>query len=735
MRTVHMNATVVWQWLGAGWDGVRRLLRHAAPIRVPLLIVLGAILLTRKVDQIHELFSVSVAAADGGHFAKELSCMVAASIVLAGCVWYSARTVLRFDVVRTHAGFAHANPLFRAWTPRGLALAITVIVAFGFINAHGEPGTRALCALAVVGAGAFVFVFTWLRRNVYRRFRDDIVPVEGEVHRIERWPRPTRVFAAVSVGVFVLVNALAWIYPAATAAVAGRLGPLATLMLLAALFIAATTPLVLWSRRWDVPAFTLLLVWATAWQMSGAIDNHKIQLVPGQPTSSIEHAFDTWASTTTCDRAYFVSAEGGGIRAAAWTALVLAKINRILLASGHRLSDCLVAASGVSGGSLGVAAFVAGQYVLDTPGLTPAKSSADCTHEMPNAPQGAELECRLVYMLTRDFISPTLAAMFTSDQLQRLLPRVELPDRGRALENAFADAFADAFGLQVDDALTNPFSPGFAFSRLYASPSTMRAHPWVPVLVLNSTEVRSGHRVLQSGVILQDSEFPGARGLDAWLHNQQPTLLGAVHNSARFTYISPAGSLPARNGRVRQLVDGGYFENSGATTLADLARIFEHVSADQWKGRIAFIHISNDPDLGRARDDAQDPLDAIHTGNAGIPPDTQVPAKPALGEVAPPLVALFETRESRAAYARKMLERSATGEPDRYDYAHLGLNHVKYPLPLGWRIGDLAICELIAQFDGDLNRNELAKVIGPLPPPPAKPARKCARRNPSTFVH
>lgn len=55
------------------------------------------------------------------------------------------------------------------------------------------------------------------------------------------------------------------------------------------------------------------------------------------------------------------------------------------------------------------------------------------------------------------------------------------------------------------------------------------------------------------------------------------SLSGAVHNSARFTYVSPAGRLknlsdctgagPFSDARI---VDGGYFENSGAATIVQL---------------------------------------------------------------------------------------------------------------------------------------------------------------------
>ncbi len=43
----------------------------------------------------------------------------------------------------------------------------------------------------------------------------------------------------------------------------------------------------------------------------------------------------------------------------------------------------------------------------------------------------------------------------------------------------------------------------------------------------------------------------------------------AAHNSARFSYVSPAGDLGNGNGSV---IDGGYFENYGALSALELAR-------------------------------------------------------------------------------------------------------------------------------------------------------------------
>src|SRR5438045_5071574 len=103
----------------------------------------------------------------------------------------------------------------------------------------------------------------------------------------------------------------------------------------------------------------------------------------------------------------------------------------------------------------------------------------------------------------------------------------------------------------------------------------------VPALFLNSTEAQSGRRFIEEpfaslrGVGQDDAVVNAATLSTDWLPASSP-LSSVVHNSARFTYVSPAGTLldiSAIKGGTpvpRQLVDGGYFDNSGATTLAEL---------------------------------------------------------------------------------------------------------------------------------------------------------------------
>lgn len=188
----------------------------------------------------------------------------------------------------------------------------------------------------------------------------------------------------------------------------------------------------------------------------------------------------------------------------------------------------------------------------------------------------------------------------------------------------------------------------------------------------------------------------------------------AVLNSARFTYVSPAGTLetklapgvtPPVPGRL-QLVDGGYFENSGAATLGEVMQRL-HVLADARGQHLRFIvlHISNDPELDDfvERHDPARPLQLYTTACPGL----QVTGKGASpsGEAVAPVRALLDTRTARGEYARVQLLRSL--HPDAADPAqgdmlwHFRLCPGSYPIPLGWTISAPVFDELRRQLENN----------------------------------
>src|SRR5206468_4449990 len=95
--------------------------------------------------------------------------------------------------------------------------------------------------------------------------------------------------------------------------------------------------------------------------------------------------------------------------------------------------------------------------------------------------------------------------------------------------------------------------------------------PQLPRLLINATSASEGRRVVQSNLAFkppQAYDLFGREPGDLPLDTSRLTLAQAVHNSARFPYISPAALVRTTTGAPWDyLVDGAYFENSGAATL------------------------------------------------------------------------------------------------------------------------------------------------------------------------
>lgn len=351
------------------------------------------------------------------------------------------------------------------------------------------------------------------------------------------------------------------------------LGTPATLMLFSCLAALLTTALALTSDHIRVggllevfhvarvPLFTLLLVWGLAASTAdtrGAYFAVRTDgAAPSRPT--IKAALRQWDRETVKGKALatgrerhvvplvFVAAAGGGIRAAYWTRVGM-ECTFGSLCGSKDVSDRVFLASGVSGGSLGLASFRQRRFPrLDDQGT-----------ESGFAPDTA---------LGGDFIAPTLAAFLFRDLPNSYL-RLPLSGFNRAdtLEQAWEGA---------DPGLAEPFGTADAFPRL----------------VLNSTSVEDGCRLTISEVTM---DFPGNRqscqgslerirkgegpgdfpARDAFAHlcaadtQRGLRISTAAMLAARFPYVSPAGILEGCELTDRTFaLDGGLVDNSGATAV------------------------------------------------------------------------------------------------------------------------------------------------------------------------
>ena len=291
--------------------------------------------------------------------------------------------------------------------------------------------------------------------------------------------------------------------------------------------------------------------------LSGPFNMHSVRTIAaGQPAATVAEGrlskhIDGWLESRRSEiesggspyPVFIVSAEGGGIRAAFWTAGLLCAIQD----AEPAFSDHVLGISGVSGGSLGAATFAAligeaQRAAIDVP---------------QNAGDMGPLQTLAGQVLGRDYLSPVLATMLIPDAAACLLHGEWAQDRAAVLERTFELGWRQAVGT---DAFQDPMNALWRDDALHR----------VPSLFMNSTEAASGRRIVNSPVVL-DPGLSSAISLPITIPPHTLRLSTAVLLSARFPAISPIANLgeTAEDGPLHA-VDGGYVDNSGTLTSADL---------------------------------------------------------------------------------------------------------------------------------------------------------------------
>jgi hypothetical protein len=202
-------------------------------------------------------------------------------------------------------------------------------------------------------------------------------------------------------------------------------------------------------------------------------------------------------------------------------------------------------------------------------------------------------------LLGVDFLAPVIANMLFRDLVQSMVPMQLLPDRAAALEMAFEESWRN-WCLSSPRLCKNPDLLKSSFLSLRES------NRWTPILMLNGTHQESGRRIITSHVSISQDAFTDAYDF-FHVTNRSIAASTAVMNSARFPYISPAGSLTraisdangVRLERLGHVLDGGFFENFGDTTSQEALKAALKRLADQpkksWKPLV--IEIVNDVTL------------------------------------------------------------------------------------------------------------------------------------------
>lgn len=687
----------IFDWLAIGLD-------HCKPIRVSLLTLAFATLVVSNVNQASELFLIAMWADPSR--ARYIS-LLATSIVAGAAVWYTAHHTYRLIYPRWPSLQDPRGESLRRWIPPILGTLVPLLVLFGYLMAlrgtpHPDCSTVTECHrrdLRMTGLLAEVVVMFMIfigRRWLLRRRTGHPVPEQRVATMAGLGMLPLSIFLAT-----LILNVLLTVLVAIQPRQFDGMGSLAVLLIAGSFFCTSGGFLCMLADRRGVPLLSLLMLMAVSLHALRLNDNHRVRQYPSMSThqrpaappldnrSTFESYARAWLQSRCAPQhacpVIMVSTEGGGLRSAAWTAMVLGRftalVDRALPPHGGEpvFERYLFAGSGVSGGSLGLAAYVAALQA------TPAT--------------GARAQVRTEHMLNHDFLAPLMANAWFVDFTQRWLPGALFDDRGRALTRAWEQAAQEQ---NMDFA--RPFAS--LYQHTDGSVATN-----VPALFFNSTTVGQGWRFVQDPFRpFTNSPWTTAYDGSRWLDPRVP-LSEVVLNSARFTYLSPAGTLqtvaapgqalPAPAGF--QLVDGGYFENSGTTTLREIIRRLRTIAATERQPlQIIVLHISNDPSLHDFVD-AHNPGQPLPLYSAACPRVPSLTERASYGEATAPIVALLDTRDARGEYARAELLSSLDIQPDdpgKGDILwHMRLCPGSYPLPLGWTISPPVFDEMHRQLE------------------------------------
>ena len=256
---------------------------------------------------------------------------------------------------------------------------------------------------------------------------------------------------------------------------------------------------------------------------------------------------------------YIVAAEGGGIYAASAASIFLSRMQGLC----PDFADHVFAISGVSGGAIGAVIFQSLDQAT-APGSKPPPAS-DCPGAADKRDDHASLPQEVADVMQDDHFSPIIGSIF---------PELLGSSTGRA--EALVASFEHSVAAHNSAAAVELCAP-FAG---HWSPAA-----GVPALVLNSTWVETGFRVAFAPFRLNDTDESLYSFSDVGMPDEHDkSLMQAAAVSARFPLILPPFSVVMNGSKAGErkrwnFVDGGYSDNSGATTAFDLYKTLKSVAS------------------------------------------------------------------------------------------------------------------------------------------------------------
>ncbi len=373
-----------------------------------------------------------------------------------------------------------------------------------------------------------------------------------------------------------------------------------------AMIVAALVLVYVFARRWDQRGWRLAGLglagcFAVLWlaqtlspfcrTAAGCNIIQGVELPSELPDThdSAREAFVGWmGERPDLDTVTLVAAQGGGLFAAYHAAYDLAyrQDRSVEDDTAATFADGLFAVSGVSGGSFGAATF----WAIRASGICERWAADRTLFDVPEEYPGC-YTFLTSEILDRDYLSLSLSGLLFADLIDSILPYsalfAEPVDRGHRFTEQYIGAVDEVLRSHGAEDVDRILDAGLRQSWT-ASGAT-------PLLFLNTTDLYTGDRVVQSPLtaflpripVKTDEEAPPAtrparvRILDNSGTERDLTVANAAVLSARFPIVSPPGRYrectdeTCAEGRLKQIADGGYFDNTGLETIADILTAIE----------------------------------------------------------------------------------------------------------------------------------------------------------------
>jgi hypothetical protein len=471
--------------------------------------------------------------------------------------------------------------------------------------------------------------------------------------------------------------------------VADLLGPVGVLLLFLSLLLVMATLLTYGYDEHQIPSIPVLLLIAVLCGALGSNNNHTLRLANAgaKEPDEVSSAFRNWLQERPDlgDRpypVYVVTAEGGGLYAAAHAAFTLARVQDNCPA----FASHVFAISGVSGGSLGSALFAT--LLKAHPPERKLDASQPCRRTI--AQNEGTLQKAVFAYFREDLLTPLLAAALFPDFLQRFLPvRVEAFDRARALERGIEETWAKV--------MRAAHLPDHARAFAGDSRAVWAADADVPALLLNTTIVQSGDRAVIAPFRLE-SVFFRDFVVDLLNGRGAPTLSAAVSASARFPYIlPPALYVNPENDELYQMIDGGYYENTGIQTAINLIDLLRGAYPPAPAGQAGAPPPDTCVRSNAATVNLKSGPTAVCFKVITIRARNVDPLRSVIDESATPIVGVYQARQAVArAGIQELLDRfcggSGCGYASRAVQPHVYVQRLDTsPFPLAWSFSDTTL--------------------------------------------